>query len=213
MADDGTQRVHRGAADPVYLHFSSFLQMSVHRACTHLLDGYKDKDAGNDVDDDVNAEQYSMLVQNELERCGVDKSLAETFQPYQPYHFSATLLDVAHRSVVNATSRARSTNDAEYGRLRKCALDKQSKKSLKRPKTAASAPAPLTASGPLAVALSAPSQGAKLTPSEWPAFLRSLEEIAPVPSMDDSWKTTTLTEVRHTKLRHCQLDCIGLTQG
>ena len=100
---------------------------------------------------------------------------------YSTSQHSVALLDAAHRSVVNATSRARGTNEAEYARLRQCAIDKQSKKMLKRAR-------PATAEDAAAPPQVMPTTG------EWPAFLRSLEEIAPVPPLD-SIQATPLNEV------------------
>ena len=57
--------------DPVYLYFTSFLQLSVDRACTHLLDGVS-------ADGNHDAERYDVLVQREAERRGVDKGLVGT---------------------------------------------------------------------------------------------------------------------------------------
>ena len=173
MSGETTERVYRGAADPVYLFFSSFLQLSVHRACTHLLES-----ASSCGCKDTDAERYDVLVQCEVTRRGANKDLVEM---YRPYHFSVALLDAAHRSVVNATSRARGTNEAEYARLRQCAIDKQSKKTLKRAR-------PATAEDAAAPPQVMPTTG------EWPAFLRSLEEIAPVPPLD-SIQATPLNEV------------------
>ena len=181
-----SERVHRGVADPVYLYFPSFVQLAIHRTCTHIHAA-----VSNDAD------RYDVRVQRETERRGVSIEVAGTFCPYQLHHFSLAQLDAAHRSVVNARSRARTTNEAEFSRLRQRALDKQNRV-VTRPKR----PRP-TEAGTVS-GKNPPPPPVELQPSskEWPAFLRSLEEMAPVPPLDPV-QATTLTEVRTLPAPSC----------
>ena len=118
------ERVRRGVADPVYLYFSSFVQLAIHRMCGQLLGAALTGRPGGSSNSDAVADRYGVLVRREAERRGVSKDVVETFSPYRLHHFSEAQFDAAHRSVVNAKSRARTTNEEEYSRLRQRALDK-----------------------------------------------------------------------------------------
>ena len=82
MSDETTERVHRGAADPVYRDFSAFLQLCVHRACTRLLESASTRCGREDTD--TGAEHYDALMQCEVTRRGIVKDLTETWRPYWP---------------------------------------------------------------------------------------------------------------------------------
>ena len=112
----------------------------------------------------------------------------------QLHHFTAAQLEAAHRSVVNAKSRAHTSNESEYARLRQRALHKQqlkegravSTRKRARPNdTAPSQPPPPP-----------PPPRGQLQPGckEWPALLRVLEEVAPVPPLE-SMSTAALSSV------------------
>ena len=105
LSPDGEETHKRGAAGAVFLHFVSFSQLSIHRTCLQLLDA---------ADDD---QRYEQLVRREAQRRGVEEQSAASF--YQRPLFSATLVDAAYRSVVNATSRAGSTHEVEFRRLQR----------------------------------------------------------------------------------------------
>jgi hypothetical protein len=77
--DDGPRR--RGLAHLIFLHYTSFAELSVHRASAEPA---------------------------------TDR-------------FSSSVLEAAFRSVINATSRKRSTHEIEYSRLRGTALRRQQK--------------------------------------------------------------------------------------
>lgn len=124
MSCPATHSGKRGASDPVFLHFTSFSQLSVHRTCT-LQQQYQGDD---------NVESYEALVRREAERRRLGGEQPVEF--YRPHAFSAALLDAAYHSVVNATSRARSTNDAQYVRLRQAAMKREKRRSVKRPRLA-----------------------------------------------------------------------------
>ena len=160
--------IKRGAADPVFLHFSSFSELSLHRTCTHQHDTSAEGGAG--------PEQYELLVRQESKRRG----LAACGLSHQ---LPAALLDAAYRSVVNAASRAHSTNDAEFQRLQRCAIKRRASTKTKKRR--------------LHEAMSNAIPTETLKP-EWPAFLRSLEDIAPIPSIiNDDKPLTEVQRIQH----------------
>ena len=163
--------IKRGAADPVFVHFSSFSQLSIHRTCTHQHDAAAEHSAG--------AEEYDVLVRREGKRRGFNEQLVACDQYHQ---FPAALLDAAYRSVVNASSRAHSTHDVEFQRLQQCAIQRRASTKRQRRHEVKSNAAQT-----------------KTLKQEWSVFLRSLQDIAPISSINDD---KPLTEVQHSSCFH-----------
>ena len=112
----------RGSSDPIFRHFASFAQLSVHRTCSLRQEHERV------LADDLacgSADTYEVLLRQEAERRGLRDQPAEFCQPHL---FSLSELDTAYRSVVNATSRARSKNETQFLRLRQMAMQRAKKK-------------------------------------------------------------------------------------
>ena len=115
----------RGAS----LHFGLFSQLSIRRTCTQQRSSTTTWQQKVDYS---GAEQYEALVRRESERRRLDEQPASF---YQPHAFSTSQLDTAYHTVEDATSRARSTNDAEFLRLRQAAMTRWKQSSTKRRQT------------------------------------------------------------------------------
>lgn len=130
---DSTTQTRRGATHPVFLHYTSFYQLSVHRTCNRREDTDKGETRRADGRNAPEGERhYALLVRMEVTR------RRQRQRPQQPdgheeawattsmrRRFSTALLDAAYHSVVNASSRRNSTNEAQFLRLRACAIQKQ----------------------------------------------------------------------------------------
>lgn len=129
---DSTTQTRRGATHPVFLHFTSFYQLSLHRTCARREDAEKGETGEADGTNIPERKRYALLVQMEAAR----RRLRQ--RPQQPdghedawptdsmqRRFSTALLDAAYHSVVNASSRRHSTNEVQFLRLRTGAIQKQ----------------------------------------------------------------------------------------
>ena len=185
----------RGAADPVFLHFASFSHLSVHRSCTLQRQPRLNGDA----------EPYEELVRREAQRRGLAEPSAEFCQCHP---FSDPPLDAAYHSVVNATSRARSTNDAEFVRLQQAAMKREARQSAKekKPHTTACPPA----SAPTSTSITSESGEIALTEKERSALARLLEVASagspPCPGLDaGSAEAKPISQVHtHTRTQNYQ---------
>ena len=176
----------RGASDPVYLHFASFSQLSIHRTCTQQHQQHQQHQQFQDAaaDECNGAEQFAELVRREVNR---RRLVEQSIEFYHPHPFSASLLDAAYHSVVNATSRARSTNDAEFGRLREGAMQREKRRSTARLRT------PLCPSA---------STSNSTTTKEWTSLVHLFAVAAPMscPAVG-SIEPKSASEVQQTLLR------------